>query len=127
VRAAAQATLEGAERVLRLDPLDYPDFIHLLSRAWLVVSDSGGVQEEAPTLGKPVLVLRDNTERPEVLACGIGRLVGRSPNRLEELLDEVVADEAWAERVRQTPNPFGQGDSGERIARAIEGLLAEPA
>jgi len=123
VLAAAEAALSGAPRVLRLDPLEYPDFIHLLSRAWLIVSDSGGVQEEAPTLGKPLLVLRENTERPEVLQCGVGRLVGNAPARLEALLEEALVDADWFERVRTTPNPFGAGDSGVRIASAIERLL----
>lgn len=125
VRAAAKAALSGAPRVLRLDPLEYPDFIQLLSRAWLIVSDSGGVQEEAPTLGKPLLVLRENTERPEVLDCGVGRLVGNSPARLETLLEEALLDADWFERARTSPNPFGAGDSGLRIASAIERLLAD--
>ena len=123
VRAAADAALCGAPRVLRLDPLEYPDFIHLLSRAWLIVSDSGGVQEEAPTLGKPLLVLRENTERPEVLHCGVGRLAGNAPARLESLLEEALTDTAWFERARTAPNPFGAGDSGARIASAIEQFL----
>jgi len=123
VRAAAEAALAGAARVLRLEPLEYPDFIQLLSRAWLIVSDSGGVQEEAPTLGKPLLVLRQNTERPEVLRCGVGRLVGNSPARLESLLEEALTDAAWFERARTAPNPFGAGDSGARIASAIEQFL----
>jgi UDP-N-acetylglucosamine 2-epimerase len=88
-----------------------------------VVSDSGGVQEEAPTLGKPLLVLRENTERPEVLRCGVGRLVGNSSARLEAMLEEARRDAGWAERVAHTPNPFGAGDAGERIAIAIERLL----
>jgi len=123
VREVAEGVLAGAERVLRLEPLEYPDFLHLLARAWLVVSDSGGVQEEAPTLGKPLLVLRENTERPEVLRCGVGRLVGNSATRLEALLEEATRDADWAERAANTPNPFGAGDAGERIALAIERLL----
>ncbi len=125
VRAAAESALAGATRVLRLAPLEYPDFVELLSRAWLIVSDSGGVQEEAPTLGKPLLVLRENTERPEVLRCGIGRLVGNSPLRLEALLEEALTDSGWFESAQATPNPFGAGDSGVRIASAIENLLAD--
>jgi len=123
VREVAERVLAGAERVLRLEPLEYPDFIHLLSRAWLLVSDSGGVQEEAPTLGKPLLVLRENTERPEVLRCGVGRLVGNSSSRLEALLEEARADERWARHAGSVANPFGSGDAGERIAAAIERLL----
>jgi UDP-N-acetylglucosamine 2-epimerase (non-hydrolysing) len=125
VRAAVDATLVGAARVVLLEPLEYPDFIHLLSRAWLIVSDSGGVQEEAPTLGKPVLVLRENTERPEVLDCGVGRLVGTSARRLEELLEDALRDATWFDRVRAARNPFGAGDSGTRIAAAIEHFMEE--
>ena len=127
VRAAVDATLAGASRVVLLEPLEYPDFIHLLSRAWLIVSDSGGVQEEAPTLGKPVLVLRENTERPEVLDCGVGRLVGNASARLETLLEAALEDPGWFERARTTANPFGSGDSGLRIAAAIERFMAERA
>jgi UDP-N-acetylglucosamine 2-epimerase (non-hydrolysing) len=124
VRDAAKAVLADAPRTLLLDPLEYPDFIHLLSRAWLIVSDSGGVQEEAPSLGKPLLILRENTERPEVVDCGVGRLVGSSPTRLASLLEEALLDREWFERVRATDNPFGSGDSGARIASAIDRLLA---
>jgi UDP-N-acetylglucosamine 2-epimerase (non-hydrolysing) len=124
VRAATEAELAGAERIHCIDPLEYADFLHLLSRAWLVASDSGGVQEEAPSLGKPVLVLRDTTERPEVLDCGVGRLVGHSGERLEEMLEEALADPAWFEAVRAVESPFGRGDAGERIADAIDRLLA---
>jgi UDP-N-acetylglucosamine 2-epimerase (non-hydrolysing) len=123
VRAAAAAAFAGAQRVLCVEPLDYDDFIHLLARAWLIVSDSGGVQEEAPTLGKPLIVLRENTERPEVLVCGIGRLVGNVPGRLEALLEEALVDTDWFEHARRTPNPFGAGDSGVRIASAIDRFL----
>lgn len=124
VRAAAETALAGAPRVLLLEPLEYPDFIQLLSRAWLIVSDSGGVQEEAPTLGKPLFVLRENTERPEVLDCGVGRLVGDSPARLGVLLEEALSDHDWFARARTTPNPFGTGDSGLRIASSIGRALA---
>jgi UDP-N-acetylglucosamine 2-epimerase (non-hydrolysing) len=123
VRAAAQSALSGAPRVLLVEPLEYPDFIHLLSRAWLIVSDSGGVQEEAPTLGKPLLVLRENTERPEIVSCGVGRLVGNTPHRLEALLEQALTDADWLRRVRDVSNPFGAGDSGARIVGALGHLL----
>lgn len=121
VRAAAAAALSDAQRVVLLEPLEYADFIHLLSRAWLIVSDSGGVQEEAPTLGRRLIVLRENTERPEVLDCGVGRLVGK--RRLEELLDEALADDGWFEHARTARNPFGAGDAGARIAAAVARFL----
>lgn len=124
VRAAADAVLAGAPRVHLLDPLDYPDFIHLLAGAWLIVSDSGGVQEEAPSLGKPLLVLRENTERPEAIACGVARLVGGAPARLAALLEEAAGDAPWLRRVQVLDNPYGHGDSGARIVAAIERFLS---
>jgi UDP-N-acetylglucosamine 2-epimerase (non-hydrolysing) len=126
VRGPATALLSGHDRIKLLEPLDYMDFTALLASAWLLVSDSGGVQEEAPTLGKPLLVLRDNTERPEALESGVARLVGGCPERLRAMLEEAYQDSSWAERVVRTESPFGSGDSGERIVRAIEHVLAGP-
>jgi UDP-N-acetylglucosamine 2-epimerase (non-hydrolysing) len=123
VRACAEGELEGSPRIHLIDPLDYLDFVHLLSKAWLIVSDSGGVQEEAPSLGKPVLVIRDNTERPEAVEAGVARLVGRSAAALEAMLEECYADDRWLKRVKSMQNPFGSGDSGQRIADALRGFL----
>lgn len=120
---AAHSALNGHRRIHLLEPLGYEDFIALLSEAWLIVSDSGGVQEEAPTLGKPLLVLRENTERPEVLESGVARLVGGRPERLAEMLSEVYHDDGWASEVGKIKNPFGVGDSGKRIAEIITQLL----
>jgi UDP-N-acetylglucosamine 2-epimerase (non-hydrolysing) len=128
VRAAAEAELGGGgsagnDRIHLVEPLNYPDFVHLLQHAWLLVSDSGGIQEEAPTLRKPLLVLRSNTERPEAVESGVAILVGdeneAEPGRLRELLDRALTDQAWAERVRTAVNPFGDGDSGEKIASIL--------
>ena len=118
VRAANQE-LEGHERILLIEPLGYADFIHLLRHAWLLVSDSGGIQEEAPTLGKPLLVLRNNTERPEAIKAGTAVLVGDHPGRFASLLNTFYEDPAWVERVKQIPNPFGDGRAGPRIADLI--------
>ncbi len=117
------AILSGHPRIHLVTPLGYEDFVLLLSSAWLLVSDSGGVQEEAPTLGKPLLVLRGNTERPEALRSGVARLVGGDPRRLAEMLEEAERPGSWAEKVRGAENPFGQGDSGHRIARVLAGSL----
>jgi UDP-N-acetylglucosamine 2-epimerase (non-hydrolysing) len=124
VRGPAAAVLSGHDRIRLLDPLDYFDFIGLLARAWLIVSDSGGVQEEAPTLGKPLLVLRENTERPEAVESGVARLVGGSPDRLGEMLEEVHRDDRWASQVRGMENPFGRGDSAQRIVQAVAQMFA---
>lgn len=119
VVGAANSILSGHERLQLIRPMSYDQFLLLLSECWLIVSDSGGVQEEAPTLGKPLLVLRENTERPEALASGVARLVGGCAERLREMLEEVYEQGSWGERIGSVENPFGQGDSGRRIAGTI--------
>lgn len=126
VVSAARSVLDGHERIHLLDPLGYQDFIGLLARAWLIVSDSGGVQEEAPSLGRPLLVLRENTERPEAVASGVARLVGGRPERLADLLVEAAQPGSWAEAAVGVVNPFGQGDAGDKIAIILTGLLGSP-
>ena len=129
VRKATERFLAGRDRVHLLEPLDHSDFLALIKASWLVVSDSGGVQEEAPSLGKPLLVLRENTERPEGIAAGVSKLVGSDPARLQELLEENYADPAWIDSVKQIPNPFGDGAASHRIVEALRSHLlptAEP-
>jgi UDP-N-acetylglucosamine 2-epimerase (non-hydrolysing) len=123
VQGPASTYLSDHPRIRLIPPLEYPDFVVLLSRAWLIVSDSGGVQEEAPTLGKPLLVLRENTERPEALEAGVARLVGGNTDRLTVMLEEVYGNGNWTSRIKQTENPFGRGDSGKRICKIIRHIL----
>lgn len=123
VRAAVVSCLPASPRVHIVDPMPYADFIHLASRVWLIASDSGGIQEEAPTLGKPLVVLRDTTERPESVECGVARLAGHDPARLRELLDTAYKDTEWVRCAGASSNPFGDGRSGERIGSAIVRLL----
>jgi UDP-N-acetylglucosamine 2-epimerase (non-hydrolysing) len=115
----ARRVLGEHPRIHLLQPLSYETFLVLLSRAWLIVSDSGGVQEEAPTLGKPLIILRENTERPEAVESGIARLLGNRPEKLSEMLDEAVSPHSWVQRVGKIANPFGRGDASARIAGAI--------
>jgi UDP-N-acetylglucosamine 2-epimerase (non-hydrolysing) len=119
VREVAAEELGGLPRVHLIDPLDYPDFLHCLSKAWLIVSDSGGVQEEAPTLGKPLLIMRAVTERPEAVECGVARMVGEDADALLAAFEEAREPDSWATQVRAVANPFGQGDSARRIVDAI--------
>jgi UDP-N-acetylglucosamine 2-epimerase (non-hydrolysing) len=123
VRGPAAAVLAGHARIKLLEPLDYADFIALLKHAWLIVSDSGGIQEEAPTLGKPLLVLRETTERPEAIEAGVALLVGGRPERLATMLEEVYRDPHWIEEIGKIDNPFGRGDSGQRIVDHLKQLL----
>ncbi len=124
VKALAHELLGGHERIHLLAPLDYFDFLAIMSSAWLIVSDSGGVQEEAPSLGKPLLVLRENTERPEAVSSGVAKLVGSDPAALKHLLEKHYADETWIRSVREIANPFGDGRSAARIVRVIGEQLA---
>jgi UDP-N-acetylglucosamine 2-epimerase (non-hydrolysing) len=122
VRDITDEVLLDLERIYLLEPLDYIDFIKLMENSWLIVSDSGGVQEEAPSLGKPVLILRDNTERPEAVQCGIAKLVGGDPLTLSRLLEENYLTETWIKSIGKVQNPFGDGASAGRIAKILINL-----
>jgi UDP-N-acetylglucosamine 2-epimerase (non-hydrolysing) len=119
VRQEVAQVLQGVERVYLTEPLDYIPHINVMKRAHIVLTDSGGIQEEAPALGKPVLVLRDVTERPEAVAFGTARLVGANRRRVEEevglLLDSKEAYDAMANAV----NPYGDGRAAPRIVQAV--------
>ena len=124
VKSIAGELLGGHERIHLLGPLDYSDFLAIMRGSWMIVSDSGGVQEEAPSLGKPLLVLRENTERPEAIQAGISKLVGGRPGALRHLLESNYATETWIRSVQQIANPFGDGRSAARIVSIIEEKLA---
>ncbi len=124
VRNVAEQAFGGARNVELIDPLKYSDFIHLLSRAWLAVSDSGGIQEEAPSLQKALLVLRENTERPEGVAAGVARLV-QSPEDLSRELNEASQPGSWIEGVKANSNPFGDGNASRRIAGHLTAFLRD--
>jgi UDP-N-acetylglucosamine 2-epimerase len=120
VRREVLAILGRASGVYLLEPLQYPDFVYLLERAWVVVTDSGGIQEEAPTFGLPVIIARDTTERPEAVEAGFGRLVGSS---YASIVAGVRAATSQAQRqVIAGKNPFGEGDAGRKIAAHLLGL-----
>ena len=119
VTAAARTELDHHPRMLLIKPLDYADFVQVLRQAWLLLSDSGGIQEEAPSLGKPLLVLRNNTERPEAIASGVALLVGDRPGRLAGMMQEAYANAAWFRNAKDAQNPFGDGQAGKRIVDLV--------
>jgi UDP-N-acetylglucosamine 2-epimerase (non-hydrolysing) len=127
VRKVTKKILEKQERVFLLSPLDYVDFIALMKKSWLIVSDSGGVQEEAPSLGKPLFVLRENTERPEAVEAQIAKLVGGNPRALQRMLEENYSVDTWIKSVREIKNPFGDGRAAKRIVKIIEEKLGAKA
>ncbi len=118
VRAAMNA-LAGDANIALIDPLDYPDFVRLLDRCHLVLTDSGGVQEEAPTFGKPVLVMRETTERPEGVVAGTARLVGTDPATIIAEVSRLLDDPSAYDAMRRAHSPFGDGKAASRIAKVI--------
>jgi UDP-N-acetylglucosamine 2-epimerase (non-hydrolysing) len=119
VRRVVFPLLEAVENVVLLDPLPYWAFIEAMERAYLVVTDSGGVQEEAPSLGKPVLVVRDKTERPEAVAAGTALVVGTSRERIVRALCALLDDPAEYRRMASVQNPYGDGRAARRIVTSI--------
>jgi len=116
VRAVMNQRLAGLDNVALLEPLDYPHFARLLDIAHLMLTDSGGVQEEAPALGKPVLVMRETTERPEGVEAGTALLVGTRADRLVKEVERLLDDPDAYERMARAHNPFGDGQASGRIA-----------
>ena len=125
VRDLAHEIFQGVKNALLTSPLDYPTLVSVMMNAHLIMTDSGGIQEEAPTFKKPVLVLRDTTERPELIESGAGKLVGTDPSVILEELEKLLDDKAYYERFRATENPFGDGKASERIVDILEKKISE--
>jgi UDP-N-acetylglucosamine 2-epimerase (non-hydrolysing) len=117
VRRALAGLLDGCPRVQLIEPLGYPEFVALLRACEFVLTDSGGVQEEAPVLGKPVLVLRDRSERPEGIAAGVARLVGTHPDAIVAAIDELWQRGPAAACL--PASPYGDGRAAARIVRVL--------
>ena len=116
VKAPVNRLLGGHPRIFLTPPVDYPVLVALLQRAWLVVTDSGGIQEEAPTFGVPVLVTRDTTERPEGIRAGNARLVGTDGAAILRWIRKLAAEPAVHARMARARNPYGDGHAARRIA-----------
>lgn len=119
VRRSAQQILGGLDRVKLIAPLDYADFANLMARCYLVLTDSGGLQEEAPALGRPVLVFRERTERPEAVMAGTVKLVGTDRLRIIQATSDLLTDEAEYSRMATAVNPYGDGKAADRIVQAL--------
>ncbi len=123
VRNVAEEMLSGKPRIHLLEPLDYEPFAHLMNAAYLIITDSGGLQEEAPALGKPVLVLRDTTERPEAVTAGTVKLVGTNRRRIYEETKKLLSDPREYDRMARAINPYGDGKAARRIVRELVSFL----
>jgi UDP-N-acetylglucosamine 2-epimerase (non-hydrolysing) len=116
--------LGGLENVLLIEPLDYLPFIRLLDACTFVLTDSGGIQEEAPSLGKPVLVMRNTTERKEAIDAGAAALVGTSTDAIVHAASRLLTDQEALHRMAHVANPFGDGTASASIVRHIEAYFA---
>jgi UDP-N-acetylglucosamine 2-epimerase (non-hydrolysing) len=119
VRQAASEVFGGSDRVRLIEPLDVFDFHNFMNRSYLLLTDSGGIQEEAPSLGKPVLVMRDTTERPEGVKAGTLKLVGTEEQAIYDAFELLLTDDAEYGRMSRTANPYGDGKASGRIADAL--------
>ena len=119
VQEAAKEILSNHPQIHLIEPLDVVDFHNIAARSYFIMSDSGGVQEEAPSLGKPVLVLRDTTERPEGVTAGTLKLVGTESENIREAMETLLIDETVYHQMSQASNPYGDGRTSERIVEAI--------
>ena len=120
VQEPVNRLLSGLDNVHLIEPLDYLPFVYLMSRSYLILTDSGGIQEEAPSLGKPVLVMRDTTERPEALEAGTVELVGTDVERMVDRLEALLMDEVTYNRMSLAHNPYGDGQACTRILNILQ-------
>lgn len=119
VRQAVKEVLDGVPGIHLVDPIEYEPFTNLMARSAIILTDSGGIQEEAPSLGKPVLVLRDTTERPEAVASGTVKLVGTDEDKVYNTAYKLLTDEVAYREMAESINPYGDGHTSERIVQAI--------
>jgi UDP-N-acetylglucosamine 2-epimerase len=119
VRQPVFDIIQGRNNVLLVDPQEYRIFIYLMDRAYFVLSDSGGIQEEAPSLGKPVLVMRDITERPEGISASCSELVGSTEKRIYDRTANLLSDQSHYQRMARVRNPYGDGRASQRIVEAL--------
>lgn len=127
VREPIKAALGDRPRVFLTEPLDYSELVGAIARCHLLLTDSGGLQEEAPSLGKPVLVLRETTERPEAVQAGTAKLIGTNPQTIFDSTAELLGNSALYERMATAINPFGDGQASVRIVKIVQDyLLSKP-
>jgi UDP-N-acetylglucosamine 2-epimerase (non-hydrolysing) len=126
VRRAVDRHLRSQPNITLLDPLDYVPFVDLMCRAYLLLTDSGGIQEEAPSLGKPVLVLREKTERPEAVSAGTARIVGANEQRIVDEAERLLDDQLAYRSMARSHNPYGDGNASATIASFLTERLTRP-
>ncbi len=126
VQSPVHEILDGVPNVRLLAPLDYVSFVSCMQRASILLTDSGGIQEEGPSLGKPVLVMREVSERPEAIAAGTAALTGTDPERIFRAVSSLLDDQVLYKRMTSSPNPYGDGHASERIVQFLMSRMTSP-
>jgi len=126
VQAPVHEILDGVPNIRLLAPLDYLSFVACMQRAYILLTDSGGIQEEGPSLGKPVLVMRDVSERPEAIAAGTACLIGTNPDAIVSAVTSLLDDQICYKRMTSRPNPYGDGHAAERIVQFLISRFTTP-
>jgi UDP-N-acetylglucosamine 2-epimerase (non-hydrolysing) len=126
VREPLQAVLGNHPRIFLTEPLDYAQLVAVIGRSHFLLTDSGGLQEEAPSLGKPVLVLRDTTERPEAITAGTAKLVGTTTENIVQAAEELLSNSKVYAAMANAINPYGDGHAAERILEIVENYFQLP-
>ncbi len=119
IRSVFGENLNAYKNIFFIEPLEYLSFVYLMEKSFLVLTDSGGIQEEAPSLGKPVLVMRETTERPEALDAGTVKLVGTNSSKIFDEVSKLIDDEDYYKSMSQASNPYGDGLSSKRIVEIL--------
>jgi len=123
VRKKVRQILKGCRRIYLVEPIDYQLFVNLMKKSYIILTDSGGIQEEAPSLGRPVLVLRDKTERPEAVSAGTVRLVGTNPSTIIDETKRLLEDRVAYRKMSKATNPYGDGKAAKRIVKVLLSYL----
>ncbi|MCO6512195.1 MAG: UDP-N-acetylglucosamine 2-epimerase (non-hydrolyzing) [Aridibacter famidurans] len=121
-RKIATDILAEHDRILLLEPLRYPDFLYLMEHSWIILTDSAGIVDEAPSIGRPVLILQPKTERAEAVKCGVARLAGAEPEPFRDILENTYLADSWINSLKPMQNPFGAGDSAQKIVEVLTGI-----
>ena len=119
VKITAEQILSGVSRIHLVDPLDYMTFINLMKKSYMILTDSGGLQEEAPTLKKPLLLLRNVTERPEAFDAGLAKIVGTDKKKIIQEAENLLNDAGLYKKMTSSHNPYGDGKAADRIINAL--------
>src|SRR5205085_12391649 len=125
VRSVVNEELSDVERIHLIEPTSYRDLLGLMKRCYLILTDSGGIQEESVSFHKPVLVLREVTERPEIVEVGAGKVIGVDAQRIVDEVSNLITDEQQYRRMSSVENPFGDGHAAERIVRIVAEHLGQ--